>query len=190
MVTPELVSRVMKQRRGRTLFFIDISVPRNVDPAIHGRDNVYVYNVDDLEQQVTQSQHSRNQELVRADGIVDEELEKWSAWQRTLDVKPTLIALRARTRGVLLAELERTLGKLPHLGAVERHALEQMLESATNKLLHTPTQRLKEEGEEQDERIRIVRHVFELDEGPAKAADAASAPRLTLARASSSGSDR
>ena len=183
VVTRELVAKVMKQRRGRTLFFVDISVPRNVDPSIHGTNNVFVYNVDDLEQQVTESQQSRNQELVRADLIVDEELEKWSTWQRTLDVKPTLIALRTRTRNVLSAELERTLSKLPHLGTVERLALEQMLESATNKLLHTPTQRLKEEGEEQDERIRIVRAVFQLDELEA----AASAPRLALAKASGNG---
>ncbi len=207
VVTPELVAKVMKQRRGRTLFFVDISVPRNVDPAIHGVDNVFVYNVDDLEQQVSESQLSRHQELVRADRIVDEELAKWTTWQRTLDVKPTLVALRARTRSVLNAELERTLGKLPHLGSVERLALEQMLESATNKLLHAPTQCLKEEGDEQDQRIRVVRDVFRLDEAaaPAKVAapalieapakvlapepdePVASATRLTLAKASGGG---
>ena len=181
VVTPELVAKVMKQRRGRTLFFVDISVPRNVDPSIHGVNNVFVYNVDDLEQQVLDSQKSRGQELARADLIVEEELEKWSTWRRTLDVKPTLVALRVRTRNVLAAELARTLGKLPHLGTVERHALEQMIESATNKLLHGPTQRLKEEGTEQDERVRIVRDVFGLD---GAAEELASSPRLALAKAS------
>lgn len=184
VVTPELVAKVMKQRRGRTLFFIDISVPRNVDPDIHGVNNVFVYNVDDLEQQVVESQKSRGQELARADAIVDEELEKWSAWRRTLDVKPTLIALRARTRNVLVAELERTLGKLSHLGTVERLALEQMIESATNKLLHVPIQHLKEEGPEQDERVRIVREVFALESEPETGAGPVSAARLSLAKVS------
>lgn len=184
VVTPELVARVMKQRRGRTLFFIDISVPRNVDPAIHGVNNVFVYNVDDLEQQVLESQKNRGQELTRADRIVEEELEKWASWQRSLDVKPTLVALRARTRNVLLGELQRTMGKLPHLGTVERMALEQMIESATNKLMHVPTQRLKEEGPEQDERVRVTRELFSLDSEPEALA---SAPRLSLAKISGSG---
>ncbi len=144
IVTKDLIKRVMKQRKGRTLFFVDIAVPRNVDPEVHGVDNVYVFNVDDLEQQVAENMRARHGELAAAEAIVETEVSEWHAWARGLEVQPTIVALRAKTRGVLVAELERTLGgRLKHLGEAERTALRQMVDSATNKLLHGPTTRLK-----------------------------------------------
>jgi glutamyl-tRNA reductase len=163
VVTKEMVKRVMKARKGRTLFFVDISVPRNVEPEVHGIDNVYVFNVDDLEDQVRQGLRARHAEVAQAEAIVEAEVGSFGAWVRALDVQPTIVALRGRTRGVLVAELERTLaGKLKHLPEADRAALLQMVDSATNKLLHGPTTQLKAGGEGQGELLRAVQTLFEL----------------------------
>lgn len=168
VITKDLVKRVMKQRKGKTLFVIDIAVPRNVDPDVHKLDNVYVYNVDDLEQEVAENMKARQGEVTAAEAIVDAELEEWAAWARGLNVNPTVVALRAKTRGVLVAELERSLGgRLKHLTEGDRAALEQMIESATNKLLHAPTTRLKQaasspQGSDAGDLVHAVHHLFDL----------------------------
>ncbi len=167
IVTRDLVKRVMKARKGRTLFFIDIAVPRNVDPDVHRLDNVYVFDVDDLEHEVAENMKARRDEVAAAERIIDGELREWSAWARGLDVQPTIVALRAKTRGVLVAELERSLaGRLKHLGESERAALVQMMDSATNKLLHAPTTRLRESRGEGDagDLVRVLLHLFDLPE--------------------------
>ncbi len=165
VVTSEMVKRVMRARRGRTLFFIDITVPRNVEPDVHKIDNVYVYNIDDLEKQVAENIRQRTGEVTAAEAIVAEELADFEAWARSLDVQPTIVALRAKTRSVLMSELERSLGaRLKHLGEGERAALMQMMESATNKLLHEPTTRLRAaaSSEAGGELAQVLKHLFDL----------------------------
>jgi glutamyl-tRNA reductase len=170
IITRDLVKRVMRQRKGRTLFFVDIAVPRNVDPSIHENvDNAYVYNVDDLEHEVAENMKSRQREVAAAEKIVDAELAEWLKWARGLNVSPTIVALRAKTKGVLAAELERTLGsRLKHLGEADRAALNQMVESATNKLLHAPTTRLKAAAGASDgnDLVRAAQHLFDLPAAP------------------------
>ncbi len=167
VITRDLVKRVMKQRKGKTLFLIDIAVPRNVDPEVHKLDNVYVYNVDDLEAEVAENMKARQGEVLAAEEIVAAELSDWAAWARGLNVNPTVVALRARTRGVLVAELERSLsGRLKHLVEGDRAALAQMVESATNKLLHAPTTRLKHAASTSDadagDLVHALHHLFDL----------------------------
>lgn len=172
IITRDLVKRVMRQRNGRTLFFVDIAVPRNVDPAVHDLDNAYVYDVDDLEREVAESLRSRQAEVYAAERIVEAELVDWVRWARGLNVNPTIVALRAKTKGVLVAELERSLGtRLKHLDDADRAALAQMIESATNKLLHAPTMRLKAAASESDgeDLVRAAQHLFDLPSAPAEA---------------------
>ncbi len=174
VITRDLVRRVMKRRRGRTLFIVDISVPRNVDPEAHEIDNVFVYNVDDLESQVAEGMRARKGEAAAAEAIVAIELDEWRSWVRGLDVQPTIVGMRAKTRAVLHGELERSLaGKLRHLGDAERAALGQMMDAAVNKLLHGPTARLKA-GESAD-LVQAARALFDLHdeptEGTARAGD-------------------
>lgn len=179
VITKDLVKRVMKARKGRTLFFVDIAVPRNVDPEVHQLDNVYVFNVDDLEQEVAENLKARQKEVAAAEAIVDKELREFASWARSLDVAPTIVGLRTKTKGVLVAELERTLGsRLKHLGEEERAALLQMIESATNKLLHAPTARLRaaSNGEDAADLVHAVQHLFDLPEG-----EPASAPKAQAA---------
>jgi glutamyl-tRNA reductase len=169
VITRDLVKRVMKARKGRTLFFVDIAVPRNVDPEVHKLDNVYVFNVDDLEQEVAENMKARQNEVAQAERIVETELGEWRSWARGLNVNPVIVALRAKTRGVLVAELERSLGgRLKHLNESDRAALMQMVESATNKLLHAPTTRLRSAAAANDgtELVRAAQHLFDLPEAP------------------------
>ena len=165
VVTHDLVKRAMKVRKGRTLFFIDIAVPRNVEASVHRIDNVYVYNVDDLEQQVAEGRKARHAEVAAAEAIVDKELREFQAWARALNVTPCVVALRAKTRAVLIGELERSLGgRLKHLGEADRAALTQMVESAVNKLLHAPTTRLKAVAATDDagEYVHALQQLFDL----------------------------
>ena len=166
VVTREMVKRAMKARRGRTLLFADIAVPRNVEPAVHAIDNVYVYNVDDLEQEVGRGMNARRGELEAAEKIVSEEVTEFLAWSRGMEVQPTVVAMRAKARAVFFAELERSLGRLKHLEA-DRAALAQMLESAVSKFLHAPTTRLKARAAgsgDAGELAATVRFLFDLEE--------------------------
>jgi glutamyl-tRNA reductase len=183
VVTHEVVRRAMKERKGRTLLFVDIAVPRNVEPSVHGIDNVYVYNVDDLEQQVALGRKSRQSEAEAAEKIVAAELVEFESWQRGLTVAPVIVALRTRTHDLLLAEVERALsGRLKHLPEADRVALRQVVDGAANKLLHLPTTRLREGASSPDgaDLVRSVVHLFGLPEAPppvaAPAADADEAP--------------
>lgn len=168
VVTREMVKRAMKARKGRTLFFVDIAVPRNVEPAVHGIDNVYVFNVDDLEQEVARGLKARHSEVEAAEKIVAEGVTEFLAWTRGLEVQPTVVAMRTKARAVLLAELERSLaGRLKHLPETDRAALTQMVESAVGKLLHAPTTKLKAraaDGDDAAELAAAVRFLFDLQE--------------------------
>ena len=166
VISREMVKRAMRARRGKTLFFIDIAVPRNVEPSVHGIDNVYVFNVDDLEQQVAEGLKSRQAEVTAAEIIVAQELVDFQTWARGLHVQPTVVALRAKTRGILIAELERSLGgRLKHLTEGDRAALTQMVDSAVNKLLHAPTTRLKAStSDDSADLASALKHLFDLRE--------------------------
>jgi glutamyl-tRNA reductase len=145
VITPDTLKNMRKARKGRSLFLIDIAVPRDVDPAVNDLDNIYLYDVDDLHKAVAESLEGRAAEAARAAAIADEEAKGFEAWTAEQALTPAIVALRSRTRNVLAAELERSLhGKLRHLGDAEREALQVMLDAATNKLLHGPTSRLRE----------------------------------------------
>ena len=166
VVTRDMMKRVMKARRGRTLLLVDIAVPRNVDPEVHAIDNVFVFDIDDLEAQVAIGLDARKGEAARAE-VVEAELAELVKWAQALDVQPTVVALRAKTKGILVAELERSLqGRLKHLGETERAALLQMVESATNKLLHAPSTRLRSAAttENGGELVNAARTLFDLPE--------------------------
>ncbi|MDC0742453.1 glutamyl-tRNA reductase [Polyangium mundeleinium] len=165
VITVDLVKRVRKVRRGKSLFLIDIAVPRDVEPAVNDLDGVYLYDVDDLSQIVAQSLEGRAAEAARAEAIVEEEARAFEHWTLERELTPTIVGLFNRTRAVLLAELERSFaGRLKHLGAAEKEALLVMVDAATNKLLHAPVTRLKElAGDARAEGyVEAVRDLFDL----------------------------
>ncbi len=159
------VVQAMKARRGRSLFFIDIAVPRDVDPAVNDIDNVYLYDVDNLSNLVAESMQGRRAEAERAEALVQREATAFESWTETLGVTATIVALRAKVRASLAAEVERTLtGRLKHLGESDRKALETMIDASVNKLLHAPTSRIKAlAGDPRGEDlVKAVHHLFDL----------------------------
>jgi glutamyl-tRNA reductase len=179
VVTHDLVKKAMKERKGRTLLFVDIAVPRNVEPSVHGIDNVYVYNVDDLEQQVALGLKSREAEAAAAETIVAAELAEFESWRRGLLVAPAIVALRNRTREVMSGELERALAtRLKHLPEADRAALKQLMDAAANKLLHMPTTRLREAASSAEgaDWVHTVTHLFDLPDVAAGAGRSSHAP--------------
>lgn len=145
VITEEAMRAARKARRGRNIFFIDIAVPRDVDPAVNDLDGVYLYDIDDLSQIVNDSLAGRAIEAERAEAIVASEVMSFESWKAEQTMTPAIVGLRARTRATLVAELERSLsGKLKHLSEADREALLIMVDAATNKLCHHPSTRLKE----------------------------------------------
>ena len=166
VITRELMQGVVKSRRHRPLFLIDIAVPRDVDPRVESMDNVFLFDIDDLEQVATQNIAARKREADLAERIVDEEVLAFEQWQRSLGLTPTLVALRERVRTVVNAELERTMPRLKSVSPAEKKSLEMMCEAIVNKLLHMPLTQLRKSREESDgdQLVTSVRRLFALDE--------------------------
>jgi glutamyl-tRNA reductase len=161
----ELVRRVRKARRSRSLFLIDIAVPRDIDPAVHMLDDVYLYDIDNLSQIVAESLQGRAAAASRAEAIVREEAEGFEVWNMERALGPSIVGLRSRTREVLAAEVDRSLsGRLKHLTAADREALRMMIEAATNKLLHIPVTRLKARASDPrvGDYLEALRELFDL----------------------------
>jgi len=169
VITKELVRGACKRRRGRSLFLIDVAVPRDVAADVNELENVYVYDIDDLSRAVARTLEGRAAEAERAETIVHDEVKSFATRRSQDSVRPTVIALRQRFEGVLHAELERSLkGSLKHLSASDREALESMLKASANKLLHAPTSHLKELAIQQrsDEATALLGELFALEDVP------------------------
>ncbi len=153
-------------RRGRQLLFIDLAVPRDLDPAIHDLDGCYLYDIDDLEAIVSETLAGRRGEATRAESIVAAEAEKFHEWQASLDVVPAIASLRARAEEIREAELRKAEGLLGRLDDGERRAVESITAQIVNKLLHLPTVRMKQAAVSADGVIyaEAVRHLFGLGE--------------------------
>ena len=160
----EQMQKVMKERRHKPVFIIDISVPRNIDPSINDIDNVYLYDVDDLHGIVDTNKLERQKEAEKAEGIIAEEIETFQKWLASLDSVPTVVALRDRADAVKKEEVEKLLNKLPSLGEKEREAVEYMANAIINKLMHPPTAALKEDSEDKDILIATIRKLYGLNE--------------------------
>jgi glutamyl-tRNA reductase len=141
----DTVASLRKSRRGRTQFFIDLAVPRDVEPRIEGLDGIFVYNIDDFSRVVSETLSARSREAERAEAIVASEAQGFDRWADAEQATPTIVALRARLRAALEAELGRSLrGRLKHLNADDRVALSRMIEASVNRLLHGPSVRLRQ----------------------------------------------
>jgi glutamyl-tRNA reductase len=153
----ELIRGVHKKRRGRSLFLIDLAVPRDVDPKVGDLESVFLYNVDDLSDIVAQSLSTRQREADRALEIVQGELLSFERSLKAEQVTPMVVSLREWLNGALEGELDRTLkGRLKHLGPEERDALAKMVEAAVNKALHAPTRQLRLLAQDPDARFELA----------------------------------
>ena len=166
ILTPQLMKSVVRTRRHRPLFIIDIAVPRAVDPRVGNMDNVFVYDVDDLQQVAEENLAVRAREAAQAERIIEEEVESFLSWRRSLELAPTIVALRKRFGEVADEELRRALPRLQGLSEPDRAVLEAMSRSLINKLLHQPMTELKAGAAEPDGALLIdaVRRLFALSE--------------------------
>lgn len=159
------VQEALRERKGRAMFCIDLSVPRSFDPGINDLDNVYLYDIDDLSKVAEDNLGERAREAEKAETIVVEEVESFYRWLGHLEVVPTIVALRDKLDAIRRAELQKTLNQLKDLGPRERELLDVMTTALVNKILHAPIARLKQ----QDRRaetfyVDAVRILFDLEE--------------------------
>jgi glutamyl-tRNA reductase len=160
-----MVQDALRERKGRPMFCIDLSVPRNFDPRINAIDNVYLYDIDDLGTVAEDNRDERSREAEKAEHIVSQEVESFWRWLGHLEVVPTIVALREKMEAIRRAELQKTLNALKDLDPRERAALESMSEAIVNKILHTPITRLKR-GDRREEAFYIdaARRLFDIED--------------------------
>jgi len=161
------VKPVMRQRHNRPLFLIDIAVPRDLDPELNKLDNVYLYDIDDLQQVVDINKAERDKEAARGESIVAEEVMKFRQWLEGMEISPTIVALRGKVDSICQAELARTLGNLKGLSANDRVAIEKMAWAMANKMLYDPIRYLKAEERhnfDKGMKLAVVREIFALNQ--------------------------
>jgi glutamyl-tRNA reductase len=164
IVVKEQMQKVMKERKQRQVFIIDISVPRNIDPKINDLDNVYLYNIDDLQGIVDTNMFERQKEAEKAERIIEEEIEPFFQWLSSLDSVPTIVALREKMEKIKNDEIEKLLNRFPDLDEKQRKAIEHMASSIVNKLIHPPTIALKKDSEDRDLIVAIIKKLYEIDD--------------------------
>lgn len=143
LVGTALVSCVMQARPTRPLLFVDIAVPRNVDPGVADVTGVHYYDIDDLQARLNGSLAGRHRERPLVEAIIETEVQEFVDWQKRLDIAPLLADLRSKAEAIRRAEVEKTMRHLPRLDDAERQRVEALTEALVNKLLHDPTERLK-----------------------------------------------
>jgi len=159
--------RFLRGRKNRPMFFIDIAVPRDVDPEMNKLDGIFVYDIDDLQQVVTSHVADRRVEAEHAEAIVQMEVEKFEARLHTLDVVPTIVSLQEHLETVRQAEIDRVRGRLGHMTPEQELAVEALTRGIINKIMHTPITTLKSAARESQEVttvIDLVRRLFGLRE--------------------------
>lgn len=164
IIGPKDLEEVMRRRRQKPMFFIDIAVPRDIDPKVNDVENVYLYTVDDLQEVVQVNLAQRAEEAKKAEDIVNQEIGQFFKWLSSLEVTPTIVALRAKFDEIRRAELEKTLSNWKDLPPDGQKRLEALTNAMMNKLLHPPTSLLKKAGQggRTDLYIDALRALFEL----------------------------
>lgn len=164
VITKETVARVLKARRYRPLFLIDIAVPRDLDPAINELDNVYLYNIDDLHGIVETNLRLREKEAEKIERMIGEEWVAFKTWMNTLGVVPLIAALREKAAKIQEHSLTSIANKLPNLTDKERHIIEKHVKGLVNQLLHDPIVSIKElAAESGDEAVAMFQKMFALE---------------------------
>lgn len=166
VLSAKKLKEVCKERRYKPMFLIDIAVPRDIDPAANKLDSIYLYDVDDLQGVVQANLKERQKEAAKAELIINEEVGQFQNWLATLEVKPTIVALRRKMEQVRQAEMDKTLSNLNALNDKERKAIESMTSAIINKILHHPTHVLKQTSSGDDSSLYLdaVRTLFDLSD--------------------------
>ena len=165
VITRDQVKGVIRIRRNRPIFFIDIAVPRDIDPSVNRLTNSYVYDIDDLQGVIDDNIEDRQREAIKGERIVDEAVIRFREWYAGLEVVPTIVALRNKLESIAETEIKKTLqaNKIPESNA---QAIQKMADALINKIMHDPTVFLKKDTMPGDKSkyIDTVRKIFKLDE--------------------------
>ena len=157
------VESALKKRKHRPIFMVDIAVPRDIEPEVEELEDVYLYTVDDLHEVIEDNRRARQKAADVAQEIIDQEAEDWSREQRSLAVVDTIRAFRDSVEKIRDEEVEKALAALEK-GQDSQSVISALARSLTNKLMHKPTTRLKQAGEEgSDETIDATHELFGLD---------------------------
>jgi glutamyl-tRNA reductase len=157
------VKAVIRKRRNRPLFFIDIAVPRDIDPEINRLANCYVYDIDDLKDIIDENIEDRKKEAVKAERIVDEAVIKFRQWYNALDIVPTIVALRTKLEDIAELEVNKTM-RSSTLSDEDSAKIQKMINSIIKKILHDPTNYLKTDSQNKTADADMVRNLFKLDD--------------------------
>ncbi len=166
IVTQEMIRQCLRKRKNRLLFLIDIAVPRDIDPAVDSIENVYLYNIDNLQDIVDENMKSRRREALKAEQIIAEEVTQYSNWLRELEAVPTIVSLRNKAEGIVRMEMVKAQGWMSKLENGNREKVDALVNGIVNKLLHTPVAVIKEESAELNSQdiVAAARQLFRLDE--------------------------
>ena len=168
LLGPTVVEEALRERKRRSMFFIDLGVPRNFDPRLNKLENVFLYDIDDLEKVIEDNKDEREREAIKAESIIVEEVESFWAWLSSMEATPTIVALREQAEAMRRREVAKTLAALKELPPHAQQAIEALSSALTNKLLHPPIAYLKNTGRNGDEadanRVATIRLMFGLDE--------------------------
>lgn len=166
VISKDDIEGAVQQRMNRPIFLIDITVPRNIDPAVKDVDNAFLFDIDDLKAHVGHNQDERLKEAKTAEKMVKDEVESMVAWVRGLEATPTIVALRKKAQDIKNVELEKAFHRLGDVSEKDRSAIEGLASAIVNKLLHGPLVTLKAEAQSQNgfAFIEAARRFFELRE--------------------------
>jgi glutamyl-tRNA reductase len=160
------MKKVIDARRNRPMFLIDIAVPRNIEPSVNGLDNVFLYDIDDLEKVVATNVEGRKESAEEAEAIIREEVERMMARLKEREVVPTIVNLQEQLENLRAAELARMRGKFGTLTPEQEQALDALTKSIINKVAHGPISELRRQASLPDGQffIATIRKVFRLGE--------------------------
>ncbi len=162
------LSEVMRNRSGRPMVLIDLAVPRDIDPACAELDGVSLYDVDDLQAVIARNKKVRQGEARKAEGIIEEEIQQFAAWLGSLEVLPTIAALRTHAQEIVDQVLRENAGRWDTASRDDLERIEALVRAVVNRILHDPTVRMKEMRDDRvHARMALVRELFGLsvDEG-------------------------
>lgn len=166
VISAEVARAALARRSNQPMVFIDIAVPRDVDPGVRQLPNVHYFDIDDLAAHLNGALADRQREVPRVEAIVAQEVRAFDEWLRGLEVTPLIAGLHAKADAIRRAEVDKTLRRLPQLGELERRQIERLTEALVSKLLHEPTRRLKAESQRGNPGpyVAAVRNLFALDD--------------------------
>ncbi|MCP3898752.1 MAG: glutamyl-tRNA reductase [Desulfobacteraceae bacterium] len=165
ILTQSQIKDVMRTRKNRPLFFIDIALPRDIDPEVNNINNTYLYDIDDLQNIVDENIGKREKETVKAQRLIEEAVIKFQKWLKDLEVVPTIIAVKEKIEEITEIETEKTLSTMTHLSKKDTEAIKRMTKAIASRVMHDPIRFLKEPGlhRENSFYLNAARQIFDLD---------------------------